>query len=80
MIGFRMSSICQMPNPANSELCSKCGKPLDLKVALEQEEKERQEKESLKERMKKLEVESDNKYSQLEKQIRMLEKSNRTNS
>ena len=76
----KICSICQMPNPANSESCSKCGKPLDLKVALEQEEKERQEKESLKERMKKLEEESDNKYSQLEKQIRMLEKSNRTNS
>lgn len=39
--------ICEMPNSSESTICSKCGKALDLKTALEFEEKDREEKESL---------------------------------
>jgi len=35
--------ICEMVNPVDAKLCSKCGKPLDLKTALEYEEKEKAE-------------------------------------
>jgi len=39
--------ICEMVNPIDAKLCSKCGKPLDLKTALENEEKEKEEKKLL---------------------------------
>jgi len=37
--------ICDMHNPPESSLCTKCGKPLDLKTALEAEEKLQAEQE-----------------------------------
>ncbi len=39
--------ICDMPNAPDSKICSKCGKALDLKTALEIEEKDREEKQNL---------------------------------
>ena len=41
--------ICKTSNPPEGKLCSKCGKPLDLKIALEIEEKDKLEMESMKE-------------------------------
>jgi len=35
--------ICEMVNPVDAKLCSKCGKPLDLETALAREEKEKEE-------------------------------------
>jgi len=35
----KMCSICKMPNSSESDLCNRCGKPLDLKKAVELEEK-----------------------------------------
>jgi len=40
--------ICKNANPYDSTICSQCGKPLDLAIAIEQEQKEKDEKESLK--------------------------------
>lgn len=34
--------ICQMPNSSDSKICTKCGKPLDLKTANELDEKKEQ--------------------------------------
>ena len=39
----KMCTICKMPNPTESDLCNRCGKPLDLKKALELEEKSNQQ-------------------------------------
>jgi len=47
--------ICEMVNPVDAKLCSKCGKPLDLKTALEYEEKEKEEKKLLMSRLEKVE-------------------------
>ena len=46
--------ICDMPNPPNSKMCSKCGKVLDLKTAIENEEKNQTEKEDLEKYVKNL--------------------------
>jgi len=39
--------ICDMYNSAEATVCSKCGKPLDLKTALSKEEEEQNKKETL---------------------------------
>ncbi len=72
----KICSICEMHNDPKSEMCSKCGKPLDLKTALEQEEKEREENNSLREQMDKIRLEMKEKDEKNEKRFRMLEKSN----
>jgi len=51
----KMCHICKMPNSSESELCNKCGKPLDLKVALEIEEKDKEKQQMLEDRIKRLE-------------------------
>jgi len=48
--------ICQMINPANSSMCSQCGRPLDLKIAIELEEEEKTEKEKTQTRLEQLEI------------------------
>ena len=53
----KICPICQMPNSVYSQSCSKCGKPLDLKTAIEREEKEKEEKESVRERLDNIERE-----------------------
>jgi len=40
-----------MPNSTDSEICNKCGKPLDLKTALEIEEKDKEKQEMLEDRI-----------------------------
>ena len=62
----KICNICEMPNSPESNSCSKCGKPLDLKTAMELEQKEREQKE-----------ETQNRLSEVEKRLRMLEKSKR---
>ena len=39
----KICEICQMPNSFESSICSKCGKPLDLKTALESDEQAKAE-------------------------------------
>ncbi len=51
--------ICKNPNAWDSNLCSNCGKPLDLKIAIEHEEKEKQEKEQYQNKVSKLEQDMD---------------------
>ncbi len=43
----KICSICNNPNVWDSEMCRGCGKPLDLKTALEIDEKKTKEKEEL---------------------------------
>ena len=38
----KMCHVCQMPNSPDSTICSKCGKPLDIKTALEKEEQDQE--------------------------------------
>ena len=51
----KICNICEMANSFDSKICSKCGKPLDLKTALEYEEKEKEEKKLLMSRLEKVE-------------------------
>ncbi len=53
--------VCDMPNSPDSSICSKCGKPLDLKTAIERDEKEI---EYLKENMEKIIEEKIGEYNQ----------------
>jgi hypothetical protein len=38
----KICDVCQFPNACDSSLCSKCGKPLDLKTAIAREEQEKE--------------------------------------
>ena len=51
----KICKICDLPNSYDSKRCSKCGKPLSLDVALELEEKENDDKQSLLKRIESLE-------------------------
>ncbi len=51
----RICKICDVPNSYDAKLCSKCGKPLSLKTAIEKEEQEQIEKKQLEEKIKILE-------------------------
>lgn len=62
----RICKICDLPNSYDAKLCTKCGKPLSLKTAIEKEEQENNEKKQLEEKIKILEqrqvkLENDNK-------------------
>lgn len=43
--------ICEMQNPPHTKQCTKCGKPLDVKTAIEIEEKEKEEKNTILEKL-----------------------------
>jgi len=47
----KICHICKMPNSTDAEICNKCGKPLDLKTALEIEEKDKEKQEMLEDRI-----------------------------
>lgn len=64
----KLCSICNTPNSFDSKMCSKCGKPLALEVALDVEEKEKREKENLQdtlETMKQNQIQLEEKYNDL---------------
>lgn len=48
----KICQICMVPNASDARICSKCGKPLELKTAIEIEEKNEIEKRELKETIK----------------------------
>lgn len=52
----KICSICEMPNAPESKLCTKCGKPLDLKTAIAIDEKKDTLMESMEKRLKRLEI------------------------
>ncbi len=67
----KICKICDLPNSYDSKRCSKCGKPLTLDIALELEEKENEEKQSLLKRIE--DLESKNKlYNKLEPDLKLL--------
>jgi integrase len=47
--------ICEMLNPPETKQCTKCGKPLDVQTAIEIEEKEKEEKNSVLDKLDKME-------------------------
>lgn len=47
---------CEVPNSPEAARCSKCGKPLDLKTALEMEEEDRREKDELKQMLQEIKI------------------------
>lgn len=51
----RVCKICDVPNSYDAKLCSKCGKPLSLEMAIKHEEQEKLEKKQLEEKIKMLE-------------------------
>jgi len=53
----KICHICELPNSYDSTICSKCGKPLDLETALAKEEKDKEEKNNLKQTI--LEIKQD---------------------
>ncbi len=48
----KICHICNIPNSYDSKICSKCGKPLSLEVAIEKGEQEKAEKIQLEEKIK----------------------------
>ena len=54
----KICKICELPNSYDSEICSKCGKPLTLKTALEIEENSK--------------VEQNERFSTIEKQLELV--------
>jgi len=53
-----------MVNSSEATICSQCGKPLDIKTAIQEEEKGRKELDDLKENMDKIIEEKIGKYNQ----------------
>ena len=51
----KICKICDLPNSYDSKICSKCGKPLDLKSILEKEEKNEVERQHLEDKLEDLE-------------------------
>ena len=47
----KLCHVCKMPNSRDSQICNKCGKPLNLETALEQEEKDEERKQMLEDRI-----------------------------
>jgi len=47
--------ICEFPNSSDSKICSKCGKALDMKTALEQDQIQEDELSRLRHRIEALE-------------------------
>lgn len=68
----KICSTCEMPNPFDSELCSKCSKPLDLQTALQLDEQEKDNHESLIQKMDDMQMKFNNKIESLEKQNSLL--------
>ena len=50
----KMCQVCSVPNSPESTICQKCGKPLDLETAIQEEEKEKEEKQFLKDELARL--------------------------
>ena len=44
----KICQVCSVPNSPESTICQKCGKPLDLETAIQEEEKEKEENKLLK--------------------------------
>jgi len=66
----KICNICEMPNSSDNEICSKCGKPLDLQTALAKEEQSQKDKEEQKQKME----EVDFRLLQLQQEVGILRK------
>ena len=50
----KICQICQVPNSSDAEMCSKCGKPLDLQTAIAKEEESQKDKEEQNKKMEEI--------------------------
>lgn len=66
--------ICSMYNSAESSLCGKCGKPLDLRIAIAEEELMQNEKENQRKRMEEMELN----LLQMREEIKVLRRSQKS--
>lgn len=64
----KIYNICEMPNSFDSEMCSKCGKPLDLQTALQLDEQEKTQHESLLAKMNEMQNNFNKKIESIEKE------------
>lgn len=62
----KICNVCEMANSFDSKICSKCGKPLDLKTAIEREEAEKEEKQKTKAKLEELEKNQQKIFEDLE--------------
>ena len=60
--------ICEMQNPSQTKKCTKCGKPLDIQTAIEIEEKEKEEKNIILEKLSNLENSSKKQLEEIKQQ------------
>ena len=61
----KVCNLCETSNSPDSKSCSKCGRPLNLQVALELEEKENENHESIKQEMKLIKKQLDYKIEEV---------------
>lgn len=61
----KVCNLCETSNSPDSKSCSKCGRPLNLKVALELEEKENENNESIKKEIEQIRKQLDDKIEEV---------------
>jgi len=76
----KICKICELPNSYDSKICSKCGKPLDIKAAELLDEKQESEKRELLEKIDMLEQKYDGTNQRLELVLDMIENAQKNNS
>lgn len=76
----RICKICDLPNAFDAKRCSKCAKPLDIKIAEELDEKQESEKKILLEKIDSLEQKYDVTNQKLELVLDMIENAQKNKS
>lgn len=71
---------CQIPNSFDATICSKCGRPFDVKTALSVEENERKEKEEFTQKISQLEKQQQKSNEILDLILNMIEDAQKNNS
>jgi hypothetical protein len=61
-------SVCDMINPCEANLCNRCARPLDVKTAINLEEKEKEEKNTILKKLSDLEKSSKSQLEELKNQ------------
>jgi len=67
----KICKICDLPNSYDAKLCSKCGKPLNLKIGIEKEEQEENYKKQLELEIKNLKKKQEELENSQKKSIKM---------
>jgi len=64
-------TICDLPNSYDAEICSKCGRPLNLGIALEREEQEKNYRKQLEDEIKNLKSKQEELEKEQKKSVKM---------